>query len=942
MPPVPGELCKKLHALVLVGVLMPLLQVVQADPPEAGRVPSLSVGDLIDAQIDATVPRVAIRGQLISELVQAYECQVQTRWYGLEVLTEKTIDEMAYMDSLSIPADEIQTADYVISGHYAGGAGVSTTGHVYCAELKADGRRGTLRGAFGPKRTCFEIPECMAKTAANLLSLAPRRPPDGPVQAPQKELVWVVYPFLRCSPGWGTESFMDAKLALQVEAELQKQGIIKRLVDRQALDAILKEHHMASLTEKGHEPARKLARLTKADILLTGQVAPGEKNLRIDLYLLDSRTGCMIAACTAKEVTEEQLASECVRLAVLLAETPIVMSSPARPTPAQRRREAEVLISREHYPDHSSEGFYFTRVRSELESMINAAEGAYLLVHDEPSFVYRNVRSLWQGYKRWGWWNTPKPGDSIVRCSFRTLECMQRTACLMNQALQSMEHSPDTPTPLLLRADALMYAGRYKEAIPLAESHMKRYPAVEEGWALEILAESNYRLGNVDVAVDLAKRSIARKSDSWFTHDIVSDAVTAKMKNAVNSAAGKSDREAYEAYRELMYTEGAKIGVEDLKRYLELMRKVEGPEKSLDIAKITTADSPWWAQKFLLHEFPGQTFDPGRTMKCTLGKTMEGLDLMSVVMLHVACCYEAAGQKEKAVRRYKDIVADADTFRMFWDQHPMTRTARDEAEALRGKLERETGPVSELWRTGGEVRPFAGRYRIYLVPLADLKKTWLPDTVTNLVAFFGAGAVKVLPEIPVPNMTLPGGEFTYRCRPLFQGILKTLVVPDDALHVVILTDLPIEYAGVLCAGQAENFDNPRDLSPVLLSYHTLKLGYGPWPDRSCRLVAMRAATSLYYIYADDTTRFWRQASWRGYARDKTECRSWDCIFSALMQDPGAEWGARFSMCPECQKKYKEADFDKIHRDLISYLKSAGVKIVPAEKAREEAASPAKP
>ena len=41
-------------------------------------------------------------------------------------------------------------------------------------------------------------------------------------------------------------------------------------------------------------------------------------------------------------------------------------------------------------------------------------------------------------------------------------------------------------------------------------------------------------------------------------------------------------------------------------------------------------------------------------------------------------------------------------------------------------------------------------------------------------------------------------------------------------------------------------------------------------------------------------------------------------------------GVRPAMCPECQKKYKEADFGKIHDDLISYLRNAGATIVPTE------------
>ena len=37
------------------------------------------------------------------------------------------------------------------------------------------------------------------------------------------------------------------------------------------------------------------------------------------------------------------------------------------------------------------------------------------------------------------------------------------------------------------------------------------------------------------------------------------------------------------------------------------------------------------------------------------------------------------------------------------------------------------------------------------------------------------------------------------------------------------------------------------------------------------------------------------------------------------------------MCPACQEEYKKADYDKMHNDLMEYLKKAGAKIVSAEK-----------
>lgn len=901
-----------------------------------GRVPALSIGDIIDTGINAhDAARVAQRGQFISELVQGYECQVLTRSYGQEVLTEKTIDEVAYIDGLRVPTNDIQTADYVVSGHFSMGVNRPITGHVYCTDIRIDPIPPAQWTTFGAKTT-FEIPAQMARAVGHLLSLTPRPKADAAGASLPKESVWVIHPLLRCSPGWGEGSFMDASLALQIEAELQKQGIVKRLVDRQTLDAVLKEHHQATLSEHGQPSARMLAQLIKADILLTGQVAQEEKNFRIDLFLVDSRSGSLLSAGTAKDIPEDQLVNECVRLVTRLAETPLVIP-PLTPSPsAGRKREATVLIAREHDPDYPGGIYDFNRARSEMESLINAAEGAYLLVHEEPAFVYQNIQTLWQGYKRWAFFNAARVGDSVQRYPFKYLVSMQRTACLINQALQPFEHSPATPTPRLYRADALMYAGRYPEAIALAESHLERHPQVQAGWALEILAKSHYELGHKDKAVDCARRSIALQPISWFTHDILSDTLNEKVRENLKTT-GEDDRAAYETYRRLFYTEGTKISAGEWKHYLELMRKIDGPKKALEIESLTAKGNVEYVEKQLAGDLIGSKRpSESRMMQWTLRSEFDAADVLFITHFHVAACLAGVGQKEKAVRNCKDIMAYADSVEWAWKLHPLVQSVRNEAAALCEQLEKEIGPVAETWKPGREVRRFENHYHLYLVPLTDYKKEYLNELMKHLVAFYGDDAIGILPTCSAPKSTIRAGEYNYQCRPFFEGTLKRMVVPDDALHLVFLTDAPTDHAGLLCAGQMDNFNDPKILSPVLISAFALRVG-NLTAEMAIRDLAWKIISSFNYVYADrppeaprENAQFYNQ-----YGVAKKVCPQWTCIFHTALWYSTASQGLRLSMCPACQADYRKADFDRIHTDLIDYLSKAGAQIVPLREYREK-------
>jgi tetratricopeptide (TPR) repeat protein len=915
-----------IHSRNVLGCLaLGLSLLAQGSWAQTSSIPSISIGALIDIVSSDNIPRSAIRGQFLSELAQSYECNILTRWSGPGIAPAKSVHE-----GLPLTDDEVQAADYVMCGSYAD-IDHGLQGIIFCTSLES---AKTLEGTFKTLDP-LELPARLAQATAALLSLNPRKPDHGTNAISSTNLIWMINPILRCSPGWGVAAAkMDVTLAEQIEEALQQQQAVKRIAGLQTLSEIVREHNLTNAPVQGVARVRMLAKLNQVDILLTGQVSQEKgKNSRVDLFLLNSRNGDILAACTARDVPEQNLSATCIDLALRLAKTPIVMPKSNPATSAKRRQEAELLMSRDNYPKRfAAGGFSFTRVRSDLEAGIATAESAYLLMPNDSDFVYQSIVDLWEGYKQWGWWNTPRPGDNINRYEFKKLDCMQRTASLINQALQPAAHSDRTPTPLLYRAEALMYAGRYLEAIELAEQHRKQCPAIEDGWSLEILAQSHFKLGHSALAEDFASRSLAQHHNSWFTPDMLSDLKRDRTARDLKTAATLDDRSALAVYRRLLTTNETYITIQDWKRYLELLRTVDGPQKAIDIHQFMWKDIQWFTETTLIREVPEQTLDPDKFLSFTMTHSKESDASSTLAMFHIAACYAELAQPEKAARICKNIMFHSGRWRSAWGYVPILKQSYQEAEQLCKTIESRRGPVSELWKTGQEVKPITGQYCVYVVPLGSFNQNRLAETLKELTSFFGEGGVALLPTLPSPQEALPKGAYSYTCRPLFNSIFKSLTVPSNALHVAIVTELPFDD-GIYCAGQLTDENAPAALSPVVLSFRDFQSGITPDTVRSLSF-ASKIISSFHYTYANKPTleqnrlrAEMKNVKRKGYGVDREICFSWTCIFSVSLDQIYTNANSiRQAMCAKCQQEYLQADFEKIHQNLMNYCKTVGVRI----------------
>ena len=158
---------------VLCSVSVICAMVVRADD----ETPSLSVGSIVCASpynpwVAGWDNRLsAIRGMLISELAQNYHCHVQTRWQGLELVTEQSLTDLAYIDRLRVPANQIQTADILLAGHFdEAQKGVAVSGRAICINMRTP-KGGKSETEGFEASSVFDVGRSLAKAEAATLLL---------------------------------------------------------------------------------------------------------------------------------------------------------------------------------------------------------------------------------------------------------------------------------------------------------------------------------------------------------------------------------------------------------------------------------------------------------------------------------------------------------------------------------------------------------------------------------------------------------------------------------------------------------------------------------------------------------------------------------------------------------------------------------------------------
>ena len=717
--------------------------------------------------------------------------------------------------------------------------------------------------------------ERIVDSLASSLKLQPRSPSSPPVSSgATNALTWLVFPFSVADMDAGDVPGLSSPAVS--ETVLQRDGVAARLVDRQALDRVLRELKIKSLSGANENVAGAIARLLGADRAVMGTASRETEGFRLDVQVIGVKDAVVVAAGTGRARSIDELAVQSPHLVTEVCRKGI--SAPAiRPTSAdQRRAEADF---------HLSVGSGQLLLGREM----NNVEAAYMLVQADPQFSKRLVDRLC-GIVRdgavYGW------GMDLAR----------RAGVIADRILGADPEPSQVPDPLLLRADIQLQLKTYGEALLLAGEHLTRYPGKEEYYAWYIAAEASYGLGRIE---DAARYLAMMKKKYTLRQDVPRDWGRIwpvwDLNSRVESRLGvpKTETQAYERILDRLKEGTYRIQGDEWQTYLDLLDRIEGPQRSAEILG-------YWIRDGNLRRFDEQYVSAGLNSNCA------HVD----AIVHQARCFLKMERKSEAVRNYK-LVPKLYGLE-FGGPPPFGKANYEEATGLVARMEAEIGPVDELLKTWGETRRMPREYAACLVPLGDADLAIVGGIAKELGAFFGTD-VRVHGAVALPNDAFRDHEGRLDLDRLWPLIAGGSVIPSDAVFVGFITREPIRHPF-----------SPHSGNPVVLSYADRWIRDSPAVVAALKTtMAKRLVLAFDFrpLKAHDSSDDFQPGA-RVFPFLEAKC-GYPCLFSQLVYE--SVLIMPFAVCPECQERCKTMDFKKIHEDLIDYLRKTGATIAPDGK-----------
>lgn len=891
----------------------------------AERAPSLSLGPVFsgmhDFYSDRQYEQHSIRDHLMTDLVSRYDCVVQMRARGSYISTERAIETFrrireANPAEVVLPAAESMVA---LGFHqvYVENEQV-ITGYVYCATV-ATGR--IVTNGFRA-RTVAEIPQLAAEIAARTLSLRKREavsaPRAGRGAAARR---WAVLPISRTDQH--DASTLDRGLAIQLEVALLEELGAAQLVDRAALDRILLEHKLQAIGSSFD--AQQLGKLAGADYLLMGQVGRWDRAMRVNLQVVEALTGSIVGGAVLSGVAERDLQTRVVDAARAMVRQPLAAGSRAAATAEMRRKEADLLTSglwkqrQVVYHGASVQTFQISAMR--FDNTVAAAEGAALLLYDDPAHVYRVLRYASDAHMSlsdWQW----VPG---MRGHVPRLEASRRAIQLLEGYLGGVTSTPTRPGPLVLRAQSLFGAGQVDRALELVEEHLRKQPSVEPGRTARVRGLCLWEKGRLEeglaaiekaeklgVSVDLAPQSM---------RNILAERRQAQQLHRARNEGGEYGELA--VLKTIFSLESKEQGVERAKwiRFLQLMEKLETPE---DILRLKP-------EELLGKRDPGEAWT--WMSKIKQEPRPENLEFLEVWLMQ-ARVLQKTGRNIEAARKAKDALYSASSTLMGMTA-PSHRPVMDEARRIIAAIEAEVGPVSEVWKTAAEVRDDFRRYAICLVPEQGIPPAYVPNIQNGFKEFFGPN-VHILPPFTIhPEDRRPNSD-TVLSGPALRRLMKDTPIPANAIWIAFIvkdaTDVPygtfrVNAYNVDVVSARDAFKDlrlPLD-NPVMLSLKHSLTSDPPLVSAFARIHSRNLFFAFNYLFEPKEVRREKTLAETNHLHH-WRCETPPCAFSTSLDSKGT---LRRQMCEACQARFKRLDLEELHRDLMATMKKAGTPISPA-------------
>ncbi len=820
----------------------------------------------------------AFKTQVASHLVNKYNCYVVTRSHMVDVGIESSIDNIVNIQNKIQPA-KIIPADYVFSARFLNMKKNLIKGFASYIDISKSGSSPSQETPFSTS-TIYDVPDAFANYIAKTIHLKKRIPVNKSVSAQPLKHVYAVLPLMRLDVPYekAVKKQHEDNLETVIETAIKQASDIAAIVDRQQISQALQALKVQGFTERNHQTGISVARLVAATRLIMGTIATDQNGLRVDLNLIDPQTSVIIGACWGNSVEHTQLEATVKELTTELICNSTLNPSLPESTAEQRLKEAEFYLGEDYGCVYDRAGHPYYDI-SDAVAVQHNTEAAYLLQKDNSWIAYRAARImsdllLIHHLLRYGAFpsSITKRTAAVIDVILKNVTSDELKGKYVYTNVKSQDQREEA-VPLLLRAEAFMFLGDFKQALKLSKQHLSQHPDIERERALWITAKCYLALDQPEMADHFSQQITSRYHNSEEITELLSE-IAGKLGNK---------KRQYKIVRKMVLSGSKGVNEKNWDLYINNVIAYEGARNAAEELQ------NWIEKKWNSAMYPWKAYPDA--------------------MFTQACCFDALGQKTRAARRLKDVISSIDN--NYGSRKPKgLQNCYNQALTMLHRIETNVGIVPELWKTPADIRPFPENYKIYVIPIKEPPQSLIKTAAKKVGKFFDTGVCILPPLLLSPNLGSVKGEYWRELPAYWKGMLTAATIPDDAIMVSFVTMDRVQYRG----GWSLNIGNPLLISlPPLYQWR---------PEEK---LARQIASAFHYSYTDKHG----QTVFPYYVLNLDSCDYPPCLFV----DRGrlASMSLRFSICPKCQEEYKKVDFDKVHRDLMRYLKKSGTKIVdPSE------------
>ena len=752
------------------------------------------------------------REQVAGELARNYNCVVLSRSFGHALSMEDAAKRLGAIDDAEFAPEYLAGADYSFTGMFVPGSKSVVLRMVDLRSASATWEdKVTSVNAPVFEGSAAQVAQEIAEAASIPKRASPRAVDSG-------RRVWMVLPpVVTAQALQGKRDETAAALQMVAEITLQKEEARVKLVDRMALEAVLKEHAIGGL--RNEADLRKISRLVGAErALIVLASSTGQRDeVQVDVLALDVvRTEVLSAVmrrCGKDDMLKaiEESVAECVTALG-------VPSALASATPAQRAKEARLYI------DTAKKNFERENDNIAALTVMEYAEMVYLLARDNREIMYDITHFIANKNESWG---RQLRKDSIL-AKGEVSQFIRRV-----QGQYPDIGAKDNGSWAYYAAQSFASDKDYAAAKQIAENALKAKPkkALEETLR-RVIAEYHYSNGDYRRALECIKGD----DDGYTRLARVKITQALKDEDAEFAAMSKMSSGDYFFYS----------------YYFECPEEWGGMDKNL-----------WFRHLELLEKRKGPAAVCAFIEK---NMNMYRPALESHIKYELAKYHMRAGDKKKAAE-----IAHALLDQGRWAEWQIKNV---EFRKLLEEMVAQAGDAAEapVWKKASELKEIPKAFAFYIQPVGEVRPQLLEAVRSGVEEFFGAKAI-LLPtfELSRDAPYYIKANNRYNARLLTEEVKRQMKLPSNALSAVMVMEEELfsPEAGISCWSYSYDWftiitsvrtwtvphdaksqeTSMRNLAIACISKSTFLVGYGDIPCITSRMQSSMEVSFAKFGYS---------------------------------------------------------------------------------------------